>query len=194
MLANRVRLILEYIRAMERGEVPKSHEVLREAKSLTHRLPVLNSEMFQEEYYTVSKTKQSVFVRNNLGLISDYKSNGEHLCVLQATITSLFLVLILVFAFSTAIQRRASSNLSRLHYQGMPRLASICHQVQHSLRSSGNGSPHAWTFLLNHLSYLYSMGGVKIKNIIIVNFVGVIREGLRTRIFIAVLNFVTRGK
>lgn len=53
MLANRVRVILEYIRAMERGEVPKSHEVLREAKSLTHRLPVLNSEIFQEEYYTV---------------------------------------------------------------------------------------------------------------------------------------------
>lgn len=52
MLANRVRLILEYIRAMERGEVPKSHDVLREAKSLTHRLPVLNSEIFQEEYYT----------------------------------------------------------------------------------------------------------------------------------------------
>nr|CAG4647184.1 EOG090X08T4 [Megafenestra aurita]SVE92485.1 EOG090X08T4 [Megafenestra aurita] len=52
MLANRVRVILEYIRAMERGEVPKSHEVLREAKSLTHRLPVLNSEIFQEEYYT----------------------------------------------------------------------------------------------------------------------------------------------
>nr|CAG4643319.1 EOG090X08T4 [Ilyocryptus agilis] len=53
MLANRVRLILEYIRAMERGEVPKSHEVLREARSLTHRLPVLNSEIFHEEYYTV---------------------------------------------------------------------------------------------------------------------------------------------
>lgn len=60
MLANRVRLILEYIRAMERGEVPKSHEVLREAKSLTHRLPVLNSEMFQEEYYTVSRTSFSL--------------------------------------------------------------------------------------------------------------------------------------
>lgn len=54
MLANRVKLILEYIRAMERGEVTKSHEILREAKSLTHRLPVLNSEVFQEEYYTVS--------------------------------------------------------------------------------------------------------------------------------------------
>ena len=54
MLANRVRLILEYIRVMERGEVPKSHEILREAKSLIHRLPVLNSEIFQEEYYTVS--------------------------------------------------------------------------------------------------------------------------------------------
>jgi len=55
MLANRVRLILEYIRAMERGEVPKSHEILREAKSLIHRLPVLNSEIFQEEYYTVNR-------------------------------------------------------------------------------------------------------------------------------------------
>nr|CAG4650279.1 EOG090X08T4 [Sida crystallina] len=52
MLSNRVRLILEFIRAMERGEVPKSHEVLREAKSLTNRLPVLNSELFQEKYYT----------------------------------------------------------------------------------------------------------------------------------------------
>lgn len=53
MLANRVRLILDYIQAMKRGEVPKSHEVLREAKSLTHRLPVLNSDIFQQEYYTV---------------------------------------------------------------------------------------------------------------------------------------------
>jgi len=52
MLANRVRLILDYIQAMKRGEVPKSHEVLREAKSLTHRLPVLSSNMFQQEYYT----------------------------------------------------------------------------------------------------------------------------------------------
>nr|CAG4646381.1 EOG090X08T4 [Macrothrix elegans] len=52
MLANRVRLILEYIRAMERGDVPKSHEILRETKSLTNRLPVLNSEIFLQEYYT----------------------------------------------------------------------------------------------------------------------------------------------
>lgn len=60
MLANRVRLILEFIRAMERGEVPKSHDVLREAKSLTHRLPVLSSELFQEEYYTVNSLKYSL--------------------------------------------------------------------------------------------------------------------------------------
>nr|CAG4648030.1 EOG090X08T4 [Moina brachiata]SVE93099.1 EOG090X08T4 [Moina brachiata] len=52
MLASRVRIILEFIRAMERGEVPRSHEILREAKALTNRLPVLNSSYFQGEYYT----------------------------------------------------------------------------------------------------------------------------------------------
>lgn len=53
MLASRVKIILEYVKAMERGEVPKSHEILREAKALTNRLPVLNSNYFQGEYYTV---------------------------------------------------------------------------------------------------------------------------------------------
>ncbi|XP_072035041.1 COP9 signalosome complex subunit 6-like [Amphiura filiformis] len=51
MLHSRVRLILDYIKAVQAGEVPHNHEVLREAYSLSHRLPVLNSERFTEDFY-----------------------------------------------------------------------------------------------------------------------------------------------
>lgn len=40
--------ILSYL-----GEVGKNHDILREAYSLCHSLPVLNSKRFQEDYYTV---------------------------------------------------------------------------------------------------------------------------------------------
>ena len=42
MLANRVRLILEYVQAIQREEVPFNHEILRQINALAHRLPVLN--------------------------------------------------------------------------------------------------------------------------------------------------------
>ncbi|XP_013778237.1 COP9 signalosome complex subunit 6-like [Limulus polyphemus] len=51
MLHSRVRLILDYVRAVQAGKVPKNHEILREAYSLCHRLPVLNSLTFRTEYY-----------------------------------------------------------------------------------------------------------------------------------------------
>ncbi len=84
MLHGRVRVVLEYIKAVEAGEkcwlqdnrallpqtmativasfgwaflsgeLPKNHEILREAYSLCHRLPVLNTERFKEEFYNVS--------------------------------------------------------------------------------------------------------------------------------------------
>ncbi len=54
MLHSRVKILLEYIRAVEAGQLPKDHEALREAYSLCHRLPVINTERFTEEFYNVS--------------------------------------------------------------------------------------------------------------------------------------------
>ena len=54
MLASRVRLILEYVRASQRGDVPFNHEILRQINALSHRLPVLSSEKFKNEFYNVS--------------------------------------------------------------------------------------------------------------------------------------------
>lgn len=51
MLASRVRLIAEYVRASQRGEVPFNHEILREINALAHRLPVLSSEKFRGDFY-----------------------------------------------------------------------------------------------------------------------------------------------
>jgi len=55
MLASRVSLILEYIKAVEAGELPHNHEILREAKALADRLPVIgagDSNKFDPEFYT----------------------------------------------------------------------------------------------------------------------------------------------
>lgn len=54
MLASRVRLIAEYVKASQRGEVEFNHEILRQVNALAHRLPVLNSEKFRGEFYNVS--------------------------------------------------------------------------------------------------------------------------------------------
>ncbi|XP_076066687.1 COP9 signalosome subunit 6 isoform X2 [Oratosquilla oratoria] len=51
MLAGRVRLILEYVRSSQRGEVPFDHEILRQINALAHRLPVLSSDKFKGEFY-----------------------------------------------------------------------------------------------------------------------------------------------
>ncbi|KAL3848444.1 hypothetical protein ACJMK2_019301 [Sinanodonta woodiana] len=51
MLHSRVQLILEYVKAVQAGEVPKNHDILREAYSLCYRLPVLNTDKFKEDFY-----------------------------------------------------------------------------------------------------------------------------------------------
>ncbi|ELT89268.1 hypothetical protein CAPTEDRAFT_163068 [Capitella teleta] len=51
MLHRRVLLVLRYIQAVEAGTLPRDHEILREAYSLCHRLPVLNTSRFKEEFY-----------------------------------------------------------------------------------------------------------------------------------------------
>jgi COP9 signalosome complex subunit 6 len=52
MLASRVRIILDYVRAVDAGEMPHNHEIMREAKALSSRLPVLEAERFKPEFYT----------------------------------------------------------------------------------------------------------------------------------------------
>ncbi|CDQ73907.1 unnamed protein product [Oncorhynchus mykiss] len=51
MLHSRVKVILEYVKAVEAGEVPFNHEILREANALCHRLPVLSTIKFKTDFY-----------------------------------------------------------------------------------------------------------------------------------------------
>lgn len=52
MLHTRVKMILEYVKAVQNKELPQNHEILRELYSLTHRLPVMQSSKFNAEFYT----------------------------------------------------------------------------------------------------------------------------------------------
>ncbi|PVD19165.1 hypothetical protein C0Q70_21730 [Pomacea canaliculata] len=60
MLHNRIALILQYIQAVEKGEVPKDHDVLREVYSLCYRLPVLSTLRFKEDYYNITRDAASL--------------------------------------------------------------------------------------------------------------------------------------
>ena len=51
MLHSRVKLVLQYVRAVQAGELPVNHDILREAFSLSNRLPVLQSPKFKAEFY-----------------------------------------------------------------------------------------------------------------------------------------------
>lgn len=52
MLHTRVKMLLEYVKAVQSKELPQNHEILRELYSLTHRLPVMQSSKFNAEFYT----------------------------------------------------------------------------------------------------------------------------------------------
>lgn len=67
MLHSRVKLVLEYVRAVQAGKLPINHEVLREAHSLSHRLPVLQTDRFTTDFYNVSLR---LFSRIYLGAVS----------------------------------------------------------------------------------------------------------------------------
>ncbi|XP_034232636.1 COP9 signalosome complex subunit 6 [Thrips palmi] len=51
MLHSRVRLVLQYVKAVEAGQLPVNREILREAYSLSNRLPVLQSPKFKGDFY-----------------------------------------------------------------------------------------------------------------------------------------------
>jgi COP9 signalosome complex subunit 6 len=78
MLASRVRLVLEYVKAVESGELPHNHEIMRQVRdqsdlsnsdllkilglqvrALSHRLPVLEPGRFRPEFYTQVWSKKS---------------------------------------------------------------------------------------------------------------------------------------
>ena len=51
MLHSRVKLIWEYVKASEAGEVPFNQEILWEAYALCHCLPVFSTDKFKTDFY-----------------------------------------------------------------------------------------------------------------------------------------------
>lgn len=61
MLHSRVKIVLAYIQEVQTGSLEPNHEILREAYALSHRLPIVQTPEFREEFYTQS---------NDVGLIT----------------------------------------------------------------------------------------------------------------------------
>lgn len=51
MLHSRVKMILEYAKAVKNGETPCNHDIMRDALSLIQRLPVMKTGLFREDFY-----------------------------------------------------------------------------------------------------------------------------------------------
>ncbi|XP_068687242.1 COP9 signalosome complex subunit 6-like [Montipora capricornis] len=51
MLHSRVKMILDYVKAVKNGEIPCNHEIMRDALSLIQRLPVMKTDLFKEDFY-----------------------------------------------------------------------------------------------------------------------------------------------
>ncbi|XP_059478573.1 COP9 signalosome complex subunit 6 [Neocloeon triangulifer] len=54
MLHSRVKLLLQYSKAVQSGELPLRQDVLRDAYSLSKHLPVMDSERFRADFYNQS--------------------------------------------------------------------------------------------------------------------------------------------
>lgn len=61
MLHSRIKLVLEYVKDVQDGKLKPNHEILREAFTLSHRLPVVQNPAFKGEFHTQS---------NDVGLIT----------------------------------------------------------------------------------------------------------------------------
>lgn len=51
MLRDRVRLIRDYVKDTQNKTIPWNHGILREAYNLSHRLPVISTTLFKDEFY-----------------------------------------------------------------------------------------------------------------------------------------------
>lgn len=54
MLVSRVRAVLATVRAIRDGSLPPRPALLREARALANRLPLLTSQQFRTHFYNVS--------------------------------------------------------------------------------------------------------------------------------------------
>ncbi|KAL9899051.1 COP9 signalosome subunit 6 [Glossina fuscipes fuscipes] len=61
MLSTRIKVLLKYVKEVEANKLEANQEILRDVYALSHRLPVMQGEAFQEEFYTQC---------NDVGLIS----------------------------------------------------------------------------------------------------------------------------
>lgn len=52
MLNKRIKIVLKYMKDIECGKLRANQEILREIYALSHRLPVMQGETFEEELYT----------------------------------------------------------------------------------------------------------------------------------------------
>ena len=55
------------------GEIPKNHDILREAYSLCYRLPVLNTDKFKEDFFNVSILQTQQCQPNHSILYKDFE-------------------------------------------------------------------------------------------------------------------------
>lgn len=51
MLRDRIRLVLDYVKDTQAGVIPWNHEVMREAYNMCHRLPVVDTSKFTDEFF-----------------------------------------------------------------------------------------------------------------------------------------------
>ncbi|ERN19015.1 COP9 signalosome complex subunit 6a isoform X1 [Amborella trichopoda] len=54
MLNSRIRILHQFLLAMQRGEIPHENSLLRQVSSLLRRLPAIESEKFQDDFLMVS--------------------------------------------------------------------------------------------------------------------------------------------
>ncbi|CAB4026437.1 COP9 signalosome complex subunit 6, partial [Paramuricea clavata] len=62
MLHSRVKIIMEYTKAVQRGELQSNHEIMRDILSLTQRLPVMTTEMFKGDFFNLPLQSNNVTV------------------------------------------------------------------------------------------------------------------------------------
>jgi COP9 signalosome complex subunit 6 len=53
MLNDRIEVLIQYLKEVKTGDIKKDFETLRQIKSLTYRLPTIDSEKFATEYINV---------------------------------------------------------------------------------------------------------------------------------------------
>ncbi|OTF76199.1 COP9 signalosome complex subunit 6-like protein [Euroglyphus maynei] len=51
MLRDRIKLILDFVKDVKNKNIPANHEILREILNLCHRLPLISSDTFNEDFY-----------------------------------------------------------------------------------------------------------------------------------------------